>query len=156
MTGNGGGGKSVLARHLGALVGLPVHEIDDIQWIQPGWVAVAEDEVRHRHDEILSRQRWLIDGWGPWDTIESRFAQADTIIVVDMPLWRHYLWATRRALQTRRYPVVRLYRAMWKVHHAAMPRVRQLMMGQADTRVVYLRTPREIRDFINDTARQAC
>ena len=32
IIGNAGGGKSLLARHLGQSLGLPFHAIDDLRW----------------------------------------------------------------------------------------------------------------------------
>jgi adenylate kinase family enzyme len=152
IIGNGGGGKSTLARRLAAATGLPVHEIDDIQWQQPGWVPVPADVVRVRHERILAEAGWIIDGWGPWDAVERRFAAADTVIVVDMPLVRHYWWATKRALRTRRYPLVRLYRTLWFVHRQAMPRVRLAVIGLPGTTVVWLRSPAAMARLVAEVA----
>jgi adenylate kinase family enzyme len=152
IIGNGGGGKSVLSRRLSDVTGLPVHEIDDLQWEQPGWVAVPPEVVRERHDRILADRRWIIDGWGPWESIEQRFGEADTIIVVDLPLARHYWWATKRALRTRRYPLVRLYRAMWFVHRQGMPRVRAAVADARQATVIWLRSPADIQALLAEAA----
>lgn len=57
---------------------LPVHPIDHLQW-RPGWVPVPPDEFARQHDALLAQERWIIDGWGPWDAIRARFEHADTI-----------------------------------------------------------------------------
>jgi adenylate kinase family enzyme len=152
VIGNGGGGKTVLSRAISELRQLPVHEVDQIQWQQPGWVAVPEKAVRERLETVLDQPRWIIDGWGPWDTIVRRLTEADTIVVVDMPLWRHYLWATKRAVQDRRYPLIRLYKAMWWVNRVAMPNLRTSLAGQPAEKVRWLRTPADIRRFLEAAA----
>ena len=82
IIGNAGGGKSVLARKLGAALELPVYQFDELQW-QPGWMRTPEDEIRHVHAGWLAGSKWIIDGWGSWELLEERFAAADTSLVVD-------------------------------------------------------------------------
>src|SRR5579884_443198 len=94
VIGNAGGGKSTLARKLAATHHLPLHEIDLLQW-RPDWTPAPPGEVITAHDQILCGDAWLIDGWGPWDAVEKRFALADTIILVDLPLWVHYWWSAQ-------------------------------------------------------------
>lgn len=152
VIGNGGGGKTLLSRQLASLHQLPLHEVDEVQWQQPGWVPVPVDTVRTALFAVLGQPAWIIDGWGPWDTIDRRITDADTVVIVDLPLWRHYLWASKRALRDRRYPLIRLYRAMWKVHHQAMPRVRERITREPTSKVWYLRSPSDIRRFLAATA----
>src|SRR5690242_10127984 len=85
IIGNAGGGKSTLARRIGEALGLPVHEIDLLQW-KPGWVRAALEEFNQVHDQWLAAPAWIIDGWGSWEAITARFDLADTIILVDHPL----------------------------------------------------------------------
>jgi adenylate kinase family enzyme len=153
VIGNGGGGKTVLSRQLATSHDLPMHEVDEIQWRQPGWQPVAQELVRERIEAVIESPRWLIDGWGPWDTIDRRITEADTVVVIDMPLWRHYLWASKRALRDRRYPRFRLYRTMWQVHRQAMPMVRERIAREPTGKVWQLRSPRSIRTFTATTAR---
>lgn len=42
-----------------------------------------------------------MDGWGSWEIIEQRFDEADTIVIVDFPIWVHYRWALQRQLLAR-------------------------------------------------------
>jgi adenylate kinase family enzyme len=86
---NAGGGKSLLARQLGAALSLPVHVIDGVQW-QPQWVSTPPADVAAIHTDWLSQPAWIIDGWGDWDLIGQRFAAADTIVWEDFPLALHY------------------------------------------------------------------
>jgi adenylate kinase family enzyme len=76
IIGNGGGGKSTLAKRMGAALGLPVYTVDDVQW-QPGWARTPAAEVARRHAAWLQEPSWIIDGWGGWENIEFRFATAD-------------------------------------------------------------------------------
>ena len=149
IIGNGGGGKTRIAARIGGAVSLPVYEIDAIQW-RPGWLQAQLDEVEARHDEILERERWVIDGWGgTWQTLERRFARADTIVLVDLPVARHSWWATKRAVRARKYPIARLYRTISSVHRRALPRLRETVARQHHAVVVSLSSPRDIRRLLD-------
>jgi len=54
ILGRGGAGKSVLARQLGELTGIPVIELDPVFWQQGPSPTLAEDWV--------ARQRGLVAG----------------------------------------------------------------------------------------------
>ena len=86
IIGNGGGGKTTLAYRVAEKHELPLIELDTLQF-QPGWVRIAEADLRQEIKEIHDTDRWLIDGFGPWDQIEERARLADTIIFVDHPIW---------------------------------------------------------------------
>ncbi len=97
IIGNGGGGKTTLAYQLAAQYALPLHEIDALQF-QPGWIATPEPALRQTIEQIQQTDRWLIDGFGPWELIEARARLADTIIFVDHPIWVHFWWACERQI----------------------------------------------------------
>jgi adenylate kinase family enzyme len=95
--GNAGGGKSTLARRLAATTRLPLHVIDEMQF-RVGGVAVPNDEYLRNHAELLSRDEWIIDGFGGIRAAWERFAAADTLILVDLSLITHYWWVTKRLI----------------------------------------------------------
>jgi hypothetical protein len=161
IIGNAGGGKSALARRLGQRFGLPVHVIDDVQW-QPGWTPAPTPLVSTAHSAWLAEAKWIIDGWGPWELIEARFREADTIVIVDFPLRIHYRWALQRQLLAaigsskgwppkgcRALPItLRLLRVMRYVNRELRPRLFRLVSEEPlRSRVVFLRSPRELRAF---------
>jgi adenylate kinase family enzyme len=90
IVGCGGSGKSTLARQLGAILGIEVFYLDALFW-QANWVRVPEPEQNRILADILKNDRWIIEGNHP-TTQHPRFAAADTIIFLDMPmaicLWR--------------------------------------------------------------------
>jgi adenylate kinase family enzyme len=91
-------GKSTFARELGQRLGLPVTHLDALYW-RPGWVAPPLEEWRAQVRQVAERDSWIIDG-NYSDTIDLRFARADTIIFLDLPR-RTYL--RRVLLRTLRY-----------------------------------------------------
>src|SRR5512132_1653911 len=96
--GNAGGGKSTLARQLAELTRLPLYPLDRIQF-RAGGGRVAHDEYLKAHADLVCRDAWIIDGFGCVASAWERFAAADTLIHIDLPLVTHYRWVTRRLLE---------------------------------------------------------
>lgn len=158
IIGNAAGGKSRLARRLGTRLDLPVHVVDDVQWL-PGWKPAPLPDVARAHDEWLAGGRWIIDGWGAWDLLERRFLAADVVILVDLPLTRHVMWAARRHVNVvlgrsegwppagcRAAPVtLRLLRILWWIHREQRPRL-VARLTQPDLRAKLLRV-RSVADL---------
>ena len=84
----GGGGKSSLARALGAKKGLPGIELDAIYWL-PGWkVRPSCETARIVRTTIKSMPAgWICDGNYVSAIGGLAVGQADTVIWVNMP-WR--------------------------------------------------------------------
>ncbi len=161
VIGNAGGGKSTLCRKLSQARQLPLFPIDQIQW-KPGWTPASYDEVKRQHEHILAGDRWIIDGWGPFDLIEARFAAADTIIFVDLPLYVHYWWTIKRQVACLFRPrpdgpegcpmlpmTWPLLKMIWQIHHHARPKLLDIVNRyRADKDVFHITSPRELRRFV--------
>ena len=93
--GNTGGGKSTLARKLAELTSLPLYPLDMIQF-RAGGGEVPRDEYLRAHAELLRRDAWIIDGYGCRKSAWDRFASADTLVYIDLPLFTHFLWVMKR------------------------------------------------------------
>lgn len=168
IIGNAGGGKSTMARQLRDRLGLPLHAIDQLQW-RPGWRPAPKEEFDAAHARLLAAPQWIIDGWGDFAAIEARFARADTIVLVDYPLWRHYWWAIKRQCACLFRPRVdgppgcpmlpmtgRLLKMIWAIDRHALPRLRALVAAQSNTQkqVFHVRTLRERQAFFRTVERQ--
>jgi adenylate kinase family enzyme len=140
IIGNAGGGKTTLGRRLAAMHNLPLHSVDQIQW-RPGWVAAPEQEVGGMLDGIATGERWIIDGWGPWSSLERRLIASDTIIYVDLPLWAHFWLAAERQIAAARGEdridhingcdqldiTKRLFETIWRIDQDLKPRLEALL-----------------------------
>lgn len=147
VIGNGGGGKSTLARALAERHDLVWCSIDQLQWA-PGWQPAAEDLVVERIRAVMARDRWIIDGWGPWASIEERMKLSDTLIFVDLPLWVHFWLAAERQISIaqghpRSDPVEgcddlamtrRLFETIWRVDQKLKPKLVELVDRYASGR----------------------
>lgn len=161
VIGNSGGGKTTMCRRIGARLNLPVHHIDLIQW-KPNWGRASREEFDAVHERILAEDRWIIDGFGPMDAIEKRFALADTIIIVDYPLAIHYWWSAKRQIKTIFTPrddlpencpmipkTLELIRVMRYVDKELLPQFLAWAAQYAgEKQVVVLHSPGEMKRFV--------
>jgi len=165
--GNAGGGKSTLARRLAELTGLPLYVLDMIQF-RAGGGAVPNDEYLRAHADILRTDEWVIDGYGSVATAWERFAAADTLIYVDLPVLTHYRWVTKRLVKgffghPEGWPddsplwssSMSSYRVVWRCHRHLTPRYRRLVADAAgEKRVHHLKSAGEIKAFLDAVARE--
>ena len=163
LIGNGGGGKTTLARRVSRAFDLPLIHVDSIQF-QPGWQYTPRQECDAALDEIAAGERWVIDGFGSDDVIERRLRLADTVVFVDFPFPVHLWWATKRQWKSRTAPRAelpegcpeftvsytwRLYKVMWQVNRDYCPWFRDMILELSDAvSVFHLRSPAEYRVFL--------
>lgn len=167
--GNTGGGKSTLARRLAELTGLPLYPLDIIQY-RPGGGHVPHADYLRAHAEILARAAWIIDGYGCTASSWERFAAADTLVYVDLPLARHFLWVGKRFFQglirtpegwPEGSPMIRStltgYRVLWLCEKHLAPRYRALVAEpatRASKRVHHLHSLAEIEAFVRQVRQE--
>lgn len=139
VIGNGGGGKSTLSKAIAERHGLPWHEVDKLQF-RPEWERTPETEVRADIQAIIETPTWILDGFGPWDTIEARCDVADTLIFVDFPIWVHFWWAAERQIAAAlgeqrlggpegcdlRLKNKWMFETLWRVHEQLRPKLSAL------------------------------
>ena len=164
--GNAGGGKSTLAKRLSEMTKLPLHPLDLMQYrpgggalpheqyLQPCGVA-APGRVDHRRLRCAASAR-------------ERFAKADTLVYVDLPLATHHWWVTKRLLQAlfvnpEGWPpnspiwasTLNSYKVLWRCHRGLTPGYRRFVAdAAASKRVHHLRSPRDIRAFLEAVKRE--
>ncbi|EXJ11931.1 hypothetical protein [Nitrincola nitratireducens] len=96
--GKPGSGKSTLSKALASATGIPLHQLDSIVYKQNGELvdACVFDKA---HEDILSSERWIIDGFGPIGSFNQRLEVADTLVYVDLPYLTSYWFVTKRLLK---------------------------------------------------------
>jgi adenylate kinase family enzyme len=159
--GNAGGGKSTLSRRIAELTRLPLYPIDMMQW-RAGGRKVPHDEYLKAHAELLKQDQWVIDGYGCVPSAWERFAVADTLVYVDLPLFIHYRWVIKRLVRSvfvkpEGWPdgspmwssSMQAFRVIRLCNRDLTPRYRQLVADAASTKQVHhLRSPAEIKAFV--------
>jgi len=78
-----GSGKSVFARKLNCITGLPLYHLDMMYWNEDR-TTVAKEVFLHRLRTAMSSPKWIIDGnYG--GSMEMRFKECDTVFFLDYP-----------------------------------------------------------------------
>jgi adenylate kinase family enzyme len=158
--GNTGGGKSTLSKRLSEITGLPLHILDKIQY-QSGGIEVPHEEYKHTHEKILVTDRWIIDGFGSIETVWLRLNEADTLIFIDLPLYVHFWWVTKRLITggfkppegwPQKSPIFKSsltsYRVLWLCHKYLTPKYREYIEQAQSTKSVYhIRSTEQISQF---------
>jgi hypothetical protein len=159
--GNAGGGKSTLARQFAELTHLPLHVLDKMQF-RPGGEAVPQEEYIKAHADLIGRDEWIIDGYGTAATAFERFARADTLVYVDLPLFTHYWFVTKRLIKglftgPPGWPdnsplwssTMQSYKVIPLCHRGLTPKYRQLVADEANSkRIHHLKSRLDIAAFL--------
>ncbi|NNE67489.1 MAG: DNA topology modulation protein [Pyrinomonadaceae bacterium] len=83
VVGSCGAGKSTFSRKLQEKTDLPLIHLDRYYW-KPDWVESSVEEWTAKVSELISGDKWIIDGnYG--GTMDLRMKRADTVIWLDLP-----------------------------------------------------------------------
>ncbi|CAN5686720.1 DNA topology modulation protein [soil metagenome] len=157
IIGNAAGGKSTLARALSRVHNIPLLVIDHVQFT-PNWGRADEADVFAAQKRILANDRWIIDGFGPWPSIEERFERADTVILIDYPLQTHCTMAAERQVASAlgkhlheapgcRFVDVtrRMFESIFRVHEQIRPKIlASLQRYRMTGKVITITSPEEL------------
>jgi adenylate kinase family enzyme len=160
ILGNAGGGKSTLGRVLSEAKDLPLYPLDKIQW-NPGWVATPSDKFDSLHNAMLEKARWIIDGMASVASIKHKLEIADTIVLIDHPLWVHYWWSAKRQFMclfderpdfVEGCPMLpktwQLAKMIWRIDKYLRPIIIELVDSyQCSKQVFHIRSPKELASF---------
>lgn len=84
IIGCSGSGKSTFARKLSAITKLPLYYLD-LLWHKADRSTVSREEFDHALAEILSLNKWIIDG-NFQRTLALRLTRCDTVFLFDLPV----------------------------------------------------------------------
>lgn len=96
--GKPGSGKSTLSKNLASATGIRLYALDAIVYNKNGDLVDRETYDR-AHENILSSENWIIDGFGPIDSFYRRLNVADTLIYIDLPYIVSYWLVSKRLLK---------------------------------------------------------
>lgn len=160
VIGNGGAGKTWLARQLSNRIGLPVIHLDQHFW-QEGWQKSSKEEWEEKVAGLAVGRGWIMDGTYS-STLEQRLAEADTVILLTPSRWKCLLRILWRRLRYHGRTRPDLHdncpeRLTWEFiqYVYSFPSQREpLLRGKiaaraASKKVVILQNNREVRQFLN-------
>jgi adenylate kinase family enzyme len=156
-----GNGKTTLGRELARRLGVPFVELDRLVH-RPGWIEIADDELRAQLEPIVASDGWVIDGSYQRKVGDLVLEAADVVVWLDLPL---RVWLPRLVRRTWRRVRGReeisngnresLASALWgrdslfvwalRTH---VGRRREWPRALARLPVVRLRTPGEVERFL--------
>jgi len=144
ILGRGGAGKSTLAVRLGAVLALPVIELDEHFWT-PTLTPTPKDPWAQIQRQLTSSEQWIMDGdLGPYDVLDVRLQAADTVIVLDFPLWRCAWRALRRSRENLAF-----WRWLLAYRRRSLPTVMAAIAKNTDhTDLHVLRSPRAVEQLL--------
>lgn len=149
ITGNAGVGKTSLGGELGEALRIPFHSLDSIVW-QSGWKKTADDLKQASIAELVTAERWVIEG-----VSLSGMREADLVVFLDLP---RVVAASRALRRTMRYrfqtrpglpddcPEILITRRLLKIIRRFRRYTRPLILeaarerAQAGQRFVHIRT----------------
>lgn len=159
--GKPGSGKSTLSKALASATGIPLHQLDSIVYQKNGEL-VDRQSYDEAHDNILSSDSWIIDGFGPIDSFNQRLQAADTLVYIDLPYLTSYWFVAKRLLKglfvkpegwpdgssvlkgtIESYKVLRLCPKFWNKRFSD-----SLESLSADKSVYIVRSVSELNDFV--------
>ncbi len=158
--GYAGGGKSTLSKRLSELTGLPLYPWDKIKY-QPGGIEVSPEDYKQAHGKILATDQWIIDGFGCMETVWLRLDEADSLVFIDLPLYVHFWWVTKRLITgglkppegwPEQSPIVKSsinsYRVLWLCHRYLTPKYREYVERMQGTKDIHhIRSTEQIAQF---------
>lgn len=144
MLGRGGAGKTTAARELGALLDVPVIELDQVFW-SGELTPTPPQQWAARQSELAAAECWVMDGdLGPCDVLVPRLARADTVVILDFGLLRCVWRAVRRSRERRDFW---WWALTWR--YRSKPPLLAAVAANAPRADLYiLRTPRQLRRLL--------
>jgi len=164
--GKPGSGKSTMSKALALATGIQLYQLDSIAYKKSGEL-VDRETFDEAHENILSSESWIIDGFGPIGSFNKRLEAADTLVYIDLPYPTSYWFVTKRLLKglfvkpegwpdgssvlkgtMESYKVLRLCPKFW--NDDFMSRLRD----KSNSKSVYvIRTVSELNEFVHKYAK---
>lgn len=143
--GRGGSGKSTFARRLSEMSGLPLIELDHEFW-QPELTPMSAEAWLARQKQLVAADSWIMDGdLGPYDVLTLRLRRADTIFLLDLPVWLCVWRSLLRGRERADY-----WKWVFGYRRRHLPQIRQQIAGAApDIDLHILRRPKEVQGVLD-------
>ncbi len=162
IAGISGAGKTTMARELSARLGIPRHELDALHH-GPNWTKRPSFEADVA--AFVDEPSWVTEDQYQRLIGDQLWQRADTVVWLDLPrrvvMWRVLkrslgralrrteLWNGNREHWTHLVHADHPIRWAWRMHGARRERIAEQASAHSGVRVVRLRTPRSVRDWLD-------
>lgn len=159
LIGSGGSGKSTLAMDMGKILGIEVRHLDAILW-KPNWILTPREEQKQIQSQLVSQDRWIIDG-NYQSTLDIWLEADDTIIFLDMPrtLCLYRVLKRRLMYHNRSRPDMQsgckekidlqFLKWIWDFPKKKRPQMQQKLADLGvDKQIITLKRPQEVKSFL--------
>ncbi len=162
--GNAGAGKSTTSLKIAEKTNLPLYALDKMKFASGG-DEIPHDSYLAEHTKILADTHWLMEGYGCLPSTWERLEAADTLVYLDLPIYLHFCWVTKRFFKGLFSPpegwpdntpllkaTLTSYQVLWLCHRKLTPSYRKFVKKAKNNKsktVYHLRSKSEIADFIN-------
>jgi adenylate kinase family enzyme len=161
VLGSPGAGKSTFSRRLGGVLEVPVIHLDGHFW-KPGWEKPEREAWIETQRELLeSSEEWIMDGnYG--STIDVRFREADTVILLDFSKYLCLFRVLKRRIQHRNSSRpdmaegcpekmdLEFIRHIWNYPHDELVPIERQLENSEEKTVVRLGSGEEIDAFLDE------
>lgn len=164
IIGNSCAGKTRLAHQLAKRYQLPLIHVDQIQFMEGLKFRPYPESIRILQAE-QDKLKWIIDGFGPLDILESRLDKADWVIMIDLPLWTHYFWAAKRVVknlflrQRKELPlnssernlqhILKLFKTIHQVHTKMRPEMLRILSRESlKSKTTIVRSAKQLNQIL--------
>lgn len=157
VLGTPGSGKTFLSKKLSGILGIKVYHLDRLMW-NPGWHEKPFEEMVQIQEDILQKDSWIIDGYYH-KIADARFAQADTIILLNLPRCVCLCRAILRALHSERPDIadgcrnkadLEFLKYIWHYKGTQIHEIEERLATHSDNkRIIILKRKREVKRLIS-------
>lgn len=154
IIGLNGSGKSTLAKKLGKILKLEVIHLDK-HYFKQKWEAVSKDEWSEVIKNIISKDKWIMDGTYP-SSLERRIEASNTIIFLNfnkaLCLYRAFLRIFNRTQPSDKAPG-NFHKISWHLVKKILFYPKKKMLARLERHkntknVIVLKNDREVERFL--------
>ncbi|MCF6410206.1 AAA family ATPase [Pseudalkalibacillus salsuginis] len=162
IIGSVGSGKTTLARTLSNSFNVPFYELDNVVWQrhESGDIRRPDEERDKYLDNIISTERWIIEGSHSHSWVGKSFQTADLIIFLDTPYPKRIQRIIKRfilqklGLEKANYvPTLSMFRKMFKWNSSfekeSKPEILKMLTDEGFNSII-LKDNTNIDNYLND------
>ena len=159
IIGSAGSGKSYLAKKIAEITEYPLIHLDNEFW-NPGWVKTPREEWIEKQREMISTEKWIIDG-NYNSTLELRIEASDLVIFLDINRFVCMYGAIKRHGKKRSdlpdycnekfdKEFIDFLKWIWSFSKTSKPKIMELHNKYEEKQFVVIKSRRKVNKLIEE------